>query len=311
MADGYVEAPHNLSEIMPYVIADRERITAEILWRRKCYFYDACSFRRHANLERGEADCLLKYIKIQNGAVAITGCVLMELASKSGRLHPCYVEYIRHMKESGVVVLFFYEEELFSVMGAAFATNAAVNAYLCWAVRMIKGPVSTITETLTRDERLCNEVIRGRNLDSQSIYRRFFAAARNGKEPGDNLGEELLAICLHILSHLPGEEDGKFCILTDDKGAAGKIDHLFQKTARQYRGKEVGIFSTPKLVQILYREGILKEKERIKAFLEAGAGENLVVLGMRAFDIRSREISIGTEELAELILQPNGIHLIF
>ena len=37
------------------------------------------------------------------------------------------------------------------------------------------------------------------------------------------LGEELIAICVHILSHMVGIKDGKLCVRTDDKGASGKI----------------------------------------------------------------------------------------
>lgn len=98
-----------------------------------------------------------------------------------------------------------------------------------------------------------------------------------------------MAICLHILSHMPGEEDGKFCIITDDKGAASKIDTLFKKTARQYRGKKIVIFSTPKLVQILHREKILEDREHIRAILSTGTNGNIVVPGTCIFDLRSNQ----------------------
>lgn len=100
-------------------------------------------------------------------------------------------------------------------------------------------------------------------------------------------------------------------MITDDKGAAGKIDILFKETARQYRGKKIIILSTPKLVQVLYRENILKEKEHIKAILSTGVDGNIVVLGTLIFDIRSRDISKTSEKLADLIVQPNGINIIF
>lgn len=207
--------------------------------------------------------------------------------------------------------MIIYEEDLFAVMEGVFSTNAAINGYLCWAVRTIKGPVSTITETLEQNVHLQNEVIKGRNLDNGGVYQRFFEAVRENKESGDSLGEELLAICLHILSHVPGEEDGKFCVITDDKGAAGKIDTLFKETTRQYRGKKIVIFSTPKLVQVLHRENILRDREHVKAILSTGTDGNIVVLGTLIYDIRSREISISSEELADLIMQPNGINIIF
>jgi len=57
---------------------------------------------------------------------------------------------------------------------------------------------------------------------------------RKNKETGDNLGEEMLAVCLQVLVKLP-EEEGKFCVITDDKGAAGKIDVSFRRVNRRYR----------------------------------------------------------------------------
>lgn len=311
MAIGYTDTPHNIESIIPYVTMERNEIAAEVFRNSKCYFYDTCSFRRHANLSNVQAEYFLQYIKEQDGIVIITRCILMELASHSGSLNQAYVEYIKHIKEYGITVLVIFEEDLFSIMEICFSTNLTINQYLCWAVRTIKSPVSTITETLEQNSNIYNEVIKGRNLENGGVYKRFFEAVRGNKESGDNLGEELLAICLHILSHIPGEEDGKFCVITDDKGAAGKIDTLFKKTTGQYRGKKIGIFSTPKLVQVLYREKILQEKEHIKEILSTGIEGNIVVLGTLILDIRSRDISLKSEELADFIMQPNGINIIF
>ena len=311
MVGGYTDTPRNMAEITPYVIASEEEMITQILEKEKCYFYDTCSFRRHSNLKNDTVEYILKYIKNQNGIVIITRCILMELASVSGVVNQEYVEYIKHIKNFGIPVLLIYEEDLFSVMGVAFGTNAAVNGYLCWAVRSIKGPVSTITETLEQNSSIHDEVIKGRNLDNGGIYKRFFKAVRANKELGDNLGEELLAICLHILSHMPGEEDGKFCVITDDKGAAGKIDRLFKETAKQHSGHAIIIFSTPKLVQVLYRENILVGRKHVKEILETGTEGNIVVLGTLITDIRNRDISLSCEELVELIMKPNGINIAF
>lgn len=307
----YTDTPHNMAEISAYVITEKTNIISEILSKPMCYFYDTCSFRRHASLSPANVGHLLQYIKRQNGIIVITRCILMELASHSGILNREYVKYIKLIHQAGIPVLVLYEEDIFSVMEICFSTNTAINEYLCWAVRTIKGPVSTITETLEQSSRINNEVIKGRNLDNSGVYQRFFQAVRANKTSGDNLGEELLAVCLHILSHMPGEADGKFCIITDDKGAASKLDIMFKKTTEQHRGKSVGIFSTPKLVQILYREGMLNHNGSIKEFLSINTSDTLVVLGTLLYDIRSREISLTRDELADLIIQPNGINIVF
>ena len=311
MVVSYTDNPYNISEITSYVTTEKEKIVAEILESTKCFFYDTCSFRRLANLDDTHVEYLLRYIKNQNSVVVITRCILMELASHSGVLNQEYIEYIKRINDAGIAVLVIYEEDLFSVMEVCFSTNVVINDYLCWAVRTIMGPVSTITETLKKNTSVNNEVIKGKNLENSGVYKRFFEAVRANKESGDNLGEEVLAICLHILSHIPGEDDGKFCVITDDKGAASKIDAMFKKTAKQHSGKNIGIFSTPKLVQVLYRENILLNSEHLREILDAGTDGNIVVLGMLVYDIRGKEISLSKDELADLIMQPNGISIFF
>lgn len=311
MATVYTETPTNFADIDSYVITDKDQIVTTIYGKQKCYFYDTCSFRRHANLGKKEAEYFLKYIQQQDGIIIITRCILMELASCSGILNSEYVQYIRMIQEFGVAILVIYEEDLFDVLDVCFGTNAAINSYLIWAVRMIKDPVSTITATLEQSSTLYNEVMKGNSIETKGIYQHFFKAVRENKESGDNLGEELLAICLHILSHIPGEADGKFCVVTDDKGAGSKIDALFKRTAKQYGGRKIVICSTAKLVQILYNEGILRDREHIKEILSTGHDGNITVLGTQIYDLRSNEISLSAEELTELLMKPNGINITF
>ncbi len=311
MAIGYTDVPGNMPDLMPYIITDKGKIVSEIIGSQKCYFYDTCSLRKHANLSADDAKYLLKYIKAQQGIVVITRCILMELASIRGVLAQNYIAYIRQIQAEGIPVLVPYEEDLFAVMEVAFSTNAAINGYLCWAVRTNKRAVSPITELLEQNEKLYEEVIQGKRMDSSSMYEHFFAAARACKESKDNLGEELLAICLHILSNLPGEDNWKFGIITEDKDAAAKIDVLFKHTAKQHKGKNIFILSTPKLLQILYREGLLVSRESIEAILATGNSGNITVLGTNIHEIRAKEISLPAGELAESIAQANGIQILF
>lgn len=311
MIVNYTDNPHNISELYSYIIIEKEKVISEIFGKKKCYFYDTCSFRGHANLDDIRIENLLKYIKDQKSVVIITRCILMELASHSGVLNHEYIKYIKHIYEYGIPVLVIYEEDLFSVMEVCFNTNTAINEYLCWAVRTIKRPVSTITETIKNDKNLISEVTKGKNNDNSGVYKQFFKAVRKNKESGDNLGEELLAICLHILSYLPGEDEGKFCVITDDKGATSLIYLMIKNTSKQHKGKDIGVFSTPKLVQVLFRQNILKDRKTMIEFLSSGTNGNIVVLGLLSYDIRYKEIVVSKDELADLIMTPNGINIIF
>lgn len=310
MGTVYMEEPYNWNAIQPYVRTDKREFVEEVLARRKCFFYDTCSFRRHAGIGEAYAESLLSYLKGQDTMVVLIRCVLMELASQSGILEQEYVEYCRRMNGFGIPVFVIYEEDIFSVMEICYGTNARVNSMLTWAVRMLRSPASTITRVLEEDRGLRDEVVKGRNRDRGGLYDDFFTKVRGNKEPQDNLGEELLAVCLHILSQLPGEADGKFCVVTDDKGAAYRIDELFGRTNQAFRGSRIILFSTPKLVQTLYEGTLIGDRCAVQAWLRAGTVGNITVLGTRDYDLRSHEISLSCEELAGLIMEKE-IHITF
>lgn len=312
MATIYSETPHNWKEIESFVETDVNKICNLVFSHEKIFFYDTCSFRRHSKLENKHLQFLLDYFKKNKSVIVVTRCILMELASHSGVMNLEYISYFKVMHSFGISVVILNEENIFDILSECFSTNESINGYLLWAVRMLNSPVSTIVETLKNDPVLNNQVKIGRNINKPEIYKHFFSSVRNNKESGDNLGEEIIGICLHILSHLPGIKDGKLCIITDDKGASGKIDALMKKTKKQYSGAKIIIYSTPKLVQTLYQEGFDLLKDNIIAILSQGTSSNISVMGTTVFDLKINEnISIKCEELAELIMKPNGIHIVF
>lgn len=156
------------------------------------------------------------------------------------------------------------------------------------------------------------EVLEGKNLQQSDVYDRFFTAVRGNKEHDDNLGEELIAICVHILSHLPGVYDGKLCVMTDDKGVAAKIDSVMKKTDVRNRGVKIALFSTPKLVQHMFQEQVEISEDEMVTILSQGASGKIVVMGITAYDFDvNRSISMTSRELAHKIMEPNGILIVF
>jgi hypothetical protein len=135
---------------------------------------------------------------------------------------------------------------------------------------------------------------------------------RDNKEHHDNLGEELIAVCVHILSYLPGLPDGKLCILTDDKGAVSKFGSVTRKTNQQYRGSKLLLLSTPKLVQYMFQKHTDISEEEMVNIISQGTSGNIVVMGLMAFDLKVDEkISMSGRELVKKIIEPNGIKIIF
>lgn len=311
METTYVETPDNFCEIESFVETEIKKIKNIFFSAEKILFYDACSFQRHSNLTGKEKYILINYFKEHGIVIFITRCILMELASNRHRLSDQYIDFIADLDRAGITIILYNEEYTYDILSECFSTNEKVNEYLMWAVRTVMSPVGTIKETLKNDVKLASEVLDGKNLKSSDLYQRFFTKVRQNKEHHDNLGEELIAVIVHILSFLPGMQDGKICILTEDKGAVSKFNSMMSKTLR-YRTAKIMLFSTPKLVQYMYQEHIeMTEEEMINLISQGGAG-NIVVMGTTAFDLKVDEkISMTSKELVQKIIEPNGINIIF
>ena len=312
MATTYTESPSNFCEVESFVETEISEIKSIFFSIEKVFFYDACSFQRHSNLADKEKDILINYYCERGIAVFITRCILMELASDQHKLIEKYIAFIKSMNDAGVPVIIYNEEFTYDILSECFSSNDKINEYLTWAVRMVKSPVSTIEETLKSDAKLYSEVIEGKTVKSSDLYKRFFTTVRGNKEHHDNLGEELISICVHILSYLPGVFDGKLCVLTDDKGAAGKIDSVMRRTNPQNRGSKIILFSTPKFVQHMFQEHVEMSEEAMINLISQGRTGNITVMGITAFDLKVDEkISMTSRELVQKIMEPNGIKIVF
>jgi hypothetical protein len=312
MATAYTENPSNFCEIECFVETDIDVIKDIFFDAKRVVFYDACSFQRHSYLEIKEKNILISYFKQQGIAVFITTCILMELASDRHKLTEEYINFIKGMNDAGIKVVIFNEEYTYNILSECFSTNEKINKYLSWAVRTAKSPVGTIQKTLITDEKLRSKVIEGKNLKQSDLYHSFFVSVRGNKEHDDNLGEELIAVCVHILSYLPGVMDGKLCVITDDKGAAGKIDSVMRRTNPNNRGAKIILFSTPKLAQHMFNEGVQISENEMVNLISQGASGNIVVMGITAFDLKVDErISLTSNDLVRKIMEPNGIKIVF
>lgn len=312
MATTYTETPDNFREIEAFVETEIGEIKSIFLSAERVFFYDACSFQRHSDLADREKHILIKYFKDRGIVIFISRCILMELASEQHNLTEECIDFFKAMNSVGIRAVIFNEEYLYNILSECFSTNEKINEYLMWAVRTVRSPVSTIEETLKAEEKLTSEVVEGKNLKSSDLYRRFFTAVRGNKEPEDNLGEELISICVHILSYLPGVFDGKLCVLTDDKGTVGKIGSVMRRTDPHNRGARIILFSTPKLVQHMFQEHVEISEGEMVNLISQGTSGNIAVMGTTAFDLKVDEkISMTGRELAQKIMEPNGINIVF
>lgn len=309
----YSEVPKNWGDIEAKVTTEADRITEALLYKyNKVFFYDTCSFRGHSNLRKKDVDYIINHIKLESGVVVIIRCVLMELASRSGELNQQYIDLIyRIVDVHKVEVIVMNEEDLFTVLGDCFSSTKEINSYLMWAVRMLGVPTSTIEATFLSDNSLKKRLKEGKGLTSKRLFIDFFSSVRSNKTQSDNLGEELLAICVHILSHIPGECDYKYNVITEDKGARAVISNLLSKTKVQYNGRRIIIYSTPRLVKELIELKRISDIDSVAKILGMGHERDIRVFGTLPNEFDTSEHTFSSHELASIMMTPGAIDVRF
>lgn len=309
MTTNYTDTPLNIADIVPYVMMDKTNCAQEILMADKCFFYDTCAFRKHTELIHPED--LFDFIKRKQGIVIITRTILMELASQSQSLNLEYVDYIRKMFQSGLKVLVIYEEDIFDVLSLCFSSNAQINQFLGIAVKVAKNVTGTMTEVLKSDRSLGAELMSANNTD-RMLFARFFSTVRNYKESGDSLGEEMIAVCGHMLANIPELQKYKYIVMTEDKGAIGLINKT-QKNIQEYLNRRsVTAVTTVALGQKLYKENMLTTKEQVEEFISTGVVGGIVrIVASEEYDLGPQEKTMTCGDVADLIVSSQGLHIYY
>lgn len=307
MATIYSETPHNYASIGPYIISDLSLVAKELLRGKCCYFYDTCAFRRHAN--NPLADKILEYIKRTDGVIVLIRTILMELASHSGTLNQEYIDYIKKIHSSNIKILLLDEERLFDVLNLCFNSQAQINSYLGFAIHAAKIATGTVGATLKNDKKLRKDIYE-KNATDKTLYQRFFKNVRGNKESGDNLGEEMICICVHILSNLPFYHSYRYMVLTEDKGAIGLVNKTGQNVYDYTKQKTMSALSIARLAQLLFEEGIVTTQMEVEGLLMNGGKDvNITIFASERYDLSSKEKTMTCSELADMILKKGTIHI--
>lgn len=309
MAASYTENPLNMADIMQYIIEDKSSCAREILMAERCFFYDTCSFRTHANLQHPEY--VFEFLKRKNGIIVITRTILMELASASQSLNVEYVDYIKKMYQAGLKIFVIYEEDIFHVLSQYFASNAEINKHLDIAVKVVKSTTGTVHRVYKSDVRLRTDMMSD-NHTHGTLFERFFSAVRNNKESGDNLGEEMIAICIHLLSNIPEIYSYKYIVMTEDKGAIRLINKMRRNILEYSMRNTVTAVTTVALTQKIYLEGIIETKEQVEEMISSvNTNDRVTIVASEEYDLEPQEKTMSYSDISDRIMTPNAIHIYY
>ncbi len=297
MGKEYIDTPHNFGEIEAYVITDIENIKREMILAKKCYFYDTCSFRNH--MMTPDAKLLYKYIIETFGIVVITRTVLMELCSNNGCLWNEHIEYIKNMNLMGIKILIIYEEDIFDILHSYCADVSQINKWLSFAVKIAKSKVGKIEAVIEQNIDFKKALFEGEGSKDNKLAEKMFKCVRERKTSGDNMGEELLAICVHWLSRMRDIEEYKYVILTDDKKSIPIFGKVIKNVKDYSDFNSISLCTTVKLCYLMKINNIICEENQIIRILSyTNSGINLKVYCSEEFELNPAEKNMSIQEFA-------------
>lgn len=310
MEKSYNETPKNFEEVLSYVYTEPDTIARIILEHPKCYFYDTCAFRKHAELEHPEP--LFEHIRGNGGVVLITRCVLMELCSGDDVLWQQHIDFLTQMNYAGIPICIMYEEDAWNVLHMYYRENNEINQCLTYAIRSAKSSVGTVQQTLDQLPALKRETLSGTYNRSGTLFHRFFKAVRANKESGDSLGEELIAMVMHLLSNIPEMAEYKYILLTEDKGAIALLQKVMDNV-KQHMGKPyITAATSAKLAQLHYFEELIRNPEQMEDFLRGGNhGEQIRVYCAEKYELEVMFRTYSCRELAQKICGQDDFRIFF
>lgn len=297
----YKDNPQNFFEIVPYIITDIDYVEKQIILAKKCYFYDTCSFRNH--MLAPNADLIFEYIKSTSGIVVLTRTVIMELCSNDGKLWNEHIQYIQNLYLAGIKILAIYEEDLFEVLYTYCSDVIEINKWLSYAVRNAKSKTGNIEQTIGQDMKLKKALFEAKECKDSKLAEKMFKAVRMSKESGDNMGEEMIAICVHWLSRIREVSSYKYIIFSDDKKAM-RIFGKVIKNSREFSGQDmISVFTTAKLCYQMKLNGIVQQEEQVVNLLsKSNLGNRINVFCSEEFELSPAEKTMSIELFAKKVI---------
>lgn len=306
MDKNYCVVPVNFTEIESYVIVKQEEAAEAIIQAEKCFFYDTCAFRNHMNI--ANPNPIFEYIKRVGGIIVITRGIIMELCSGDNRLWEQHVNYIKKMRQYGLRVLVIYEEDMKKALEICFTGITEIHTMLSFAVKNAKSKEGAVERTFERNPSLKQALLTNTISKESSLVKRFFQEVRNNKVSGDNLGEELIAICMHMLSNIPEFSSHKYILLTDDRGATTLLGKTIRDVFRYTGKRSITGITTTKLCWLMVKDEIITTKDQVLEILEAGnTGRSIKVLCSEKYELEPSEKTFRLSEFAEKLISDRGL----
>jgi hypothetical protein len=307
MEKRYQEVPSNFNEIENYVTHEKDEVIDLYFEGEKYFFYDTCSLLHHSNASK--KGCIIQYIRKINVTIIITRTVLMELTSNNFRLHPTQVAFIKELHQSNLRVLLFNEEWLVDCLKTMLNMgNEEANQLLGYAIKEVSRSKTATYQIINSMDKPFRSKILGNKPGNVLLYEPFFKYARARKMEKDSLAEELMLICIIVLTRIPR---GKFILVSDDLRIRKNVIDINTYLLYHHKVKEPFQLTTSALVYRMYRESVITAKSDMLDILSSAFNGDIKVYYLSEHDISQQYGSFTKEELMDRLISEKEFRIIY
>jgi len=253
--------------------------------------YRAINEDRHA---------IVNYLKSRADVIVVTRTVLMELTANSFGLHPVQIKYFKELNSSSFKVVLFDEETVYDCLKEVLnISTEEANRLLGYAVKEVcryKAKTSEIIENMDKHRSL---KLKSTNPGNRELFSTFFRYARTRKSEGNSIAEELILICIIVLTIIPM---GRYILISDDMRIRPQVISVNDYILRHHGRKEPYQLTTSAFVYKMYKDNVLTNREDMIEIMKAAFKENVRVFFVGEYDIQQRYEPFKCEDLIDRLL---------
>lgn len=307
MVKKYIELPLNFLDIEEYVIAGATEAVDAFFAGNNYFFYDTCSILHHSNLAKRKA--VIDYFKSKSATIIITRTVLMELSANSFKVHGVQIQYFKEMFESGLKIIIFNEELIFDCLKEALSiSNEDANKLLGYAAKEISKTKSKTYEILMSMDQALSNKLKGQNPGNKELFSTFFKYARSLKTEGDSLAEELMLVCIVVLSRIP---IGRYILVSDDFRIRHQVISVKDYTARHHKKSEPYQLTTASLAFRMYKDSVITTRGELLDLIQCVSKDSIPVYFVGECDINQEKGILRCEDLVDRIMNEKEFRIIY
>ncbi len=307
MTKKYQEVPSNFSSFESYMIYKKEEVVDAFTNAHQYFFYDTCSILHHSNSAKRQS--IINYLRSKADIIIVTRTVLMELTANSFELHPVQIQYFSELYNSGLKIILFDEELIYDCLKEALSISTDdANKLLGYAIKEV-----SIYKTKTRevienmDKSILNKLI-GANPGNRELFSTFCQYARSLKSEGDSLAEELILICIIVLTRIPA---GRYFLISDDTRIMSQVISVNKYILRYHGRKEPYQLTTASLIQKMYKDHEIVERDDMLEILQAAFNGNVHVFYVGEYDIQLMDQTFKCEDLIDRMINERDFIVIY